>query len=142
MYSWFVFIFKSCQHTINQKLKYNEGDAKYAITASDGSQAQVTQDDIGIVSHQAGVNVGKTIKTAGGMNVHPSVGVGYRHTNSEATVAINDHALTQKFANEVQTQVGIGIGKGDWELNLQADYAKNNESGSRTSALMGVNWRW
>lgn len=118
------------------------GEADYAITASDKSQAKVKQDDINILSYQAGANVGKTIQTASGLNVRPSVGVNYRRTNSEGKVAINDQILTQKFANELQGQVGVAVGKDNWEVNLQADYADNNEAGSSSSAMLGVSWKW
>lgn len=118
------------------------GDVEYDITTSDNSQATIQQDNINIISYQTGANLGKTIQTANGLNIRPSVGVNYRHTNSEGKVAVNDQILTQKFANELQGQIGVVIGKNNWEVNVQADYADNNESGDRSSAMLGVNWKW
>ncbi|SOD69894.1 outer membrane autotransporter barrel domain-containing protein [Alysiella filiformis DSM 16848] len=118
------------------------GKADYAIEAQDGSQVQVQQGKIGITSYQAGVNVGKTVETANGVKIRPHAGVAYRHNNSSAKVAINGQELTQKFANEVKGQVGVSVGKGSWEVQLKADYAKNNESGEKKSALLGVNWKF
>lgn len=57
-------------------------------------------------------------------------------------VRVNEQALTQKFANEVQSQVGLSVGKGNWEVNVQADYADNNETGRRSAGLVGVNWKF
>lgn len=118
------------------------GSANYQIRVNDGTELSVKQDKIGMMSYQAGVNIGKAIQMTHGLNIRPSVGVSYRHTNSDAKIHINNQALTQKFANEVVGQVGVVLGKENVEIKLQADYAKNNESGTRANALAGVNFKF
>ncbi|WP_323842247.1 MULTISPECIES: S6 family peptidase [unclassified Moraxella] len=118
------------------------GSANYQIRVNDGTEVSVKQDKIGMMSYQAGVNIGKAIQMTHGLNIRPSVGVSYRHTNSDAKIHINNQALTQKFANEVVGQVGVVLGKENVEIKLQADYAKNNESGTRVNALAGVNFKF